>query len=211
MIAATSMASLALIGCTTTESKGDLEGIGRITEFADSSRQFTPEMMWKMGRIGGFQLSADALKAVYGVTYYSVEKNKSRSVIYSTAPLSEEEPVLLTSETSSEYSPSFIPGTDKVAYLAADQNEVMQLWMMNVDGSSRKQISFEASDVNDYLFSPCGKKVILVKTINKVFNRMMQICQKLQVLWQTTSCINIGIITQNLHLIHSWLILMEKE
>lgn len=166
MIAATSMASLALIGCTTTESKGDLEGIGRITEFADSSRQFTPEMMWKMGRIGGFQLSADALKAVYGVTYYSVEKNKSRSVIYSTAPLSEEEPVLLTSETSSEYSPSFIPGTDKVAYLAADQNEVMQLWMMNVDGSSRKQISFEASDVNDYLFSPCGKKVILVKTIN---------------------------------------------
>ena len=72
----------------------------------------------------------------------------------------------LTDGASSEYAPSFIPGTDKVAYLAADKDGIMQLWMKHADGSNRKQISFEATDVNDYLFSPCGKKVILVKTVN---------------------------------------------
>ena len=164
-ILTTTMLTMALAACSPSTSSVDNEGISKTTEFADSSRQFTPEVMWQMGRIGNYQLSADAEKAVFGVTYYSVEKNKSRSVIYASTPTSDATPVALTAETASEYAPSFIPGTDKVAYLAAGKEGAMQLWMMNADGSNRKQISFEASDVNDYLFSPCGKKVILVKSI----------------------------------------------
>ena len=163
-ILTTTMLTMALAACSPSTSV-ETDGISRTTEFADSSRQFTPEVMWQMGRIGGYHLSADAQKAVYGVTYYSVEKNKSRAVIYASTPSTDAEPVALTTDGSAEYAPSFIPGTDKVAYLAPDADGAMQLWMMNADGSARKQISFEATDVNDYLFSPCGKKVILVKTI----------------------------------------------
>ena len=164
MIAVTSMASMVLAGCHSADTQDGASQISRTTEFADFSRQFTPEIMWKMGRIGAYHLSADAQNAVYGVTYYSVEQNKSRSVIYASTP--DAKATVLTDASSSEYAPSFIPGTDKVAYLATDKEGMMQLWMMNADGSNRKQISFEASDVNDYLFSPCGKKVILVKTVN---------------------------------------------
>ena len=163
-ILTTTMLTMALAACSPSTSV-ETDGISRTTEFADSSRQFTPEIMWQMGRIGGYHLSADAQKAVYGVTYYTVEKNKSRAVIYASTPSTDTEPVALTADGSAEYAPSFIPGTDKVAYLAPDADGAMQLWMMNADGSARKQISFEATDVNDYLFSPCGKKVILVKTI----------------------------------------------
>lgn len=163
-ILTTTMLTMALAACSPSTSL-ETDGISRTTEFADSSRQFTPEVMWQMGRIGGYHLSADAQKAVYGVTYYSVEKNKSRAVIYASTPSTDAEPVALTADGSAEYAPSFIPGTDKVAYLAPDADGAMQLWMMNADGSARKQISFEATDVNDYLFSSCGKKVILVKTI----------------------------------------------
>ena len=163
-ILTTTMLTMALAACSPSTSV-ETDDISRTTEFADSSRQFTPEVMWKMGRIGGYHLSADAQKAVYGVTYYSVDKNKSRAVIYTSTPTTDAAPVALTADGSAEYAPSFIPGTDKVAYLAPDADGAMQLWMMNADGSARKQISFEATDVNDYLFSPCGKKVILVKTI----------------------------------------------
>ena len=163
-ILTTTMLTMALAACSPSTSV-ETDGISRTTEFADSSRQFTPEVMWQMGRIGGYHLSADAQKAVYGVTYYSVEKNKSRAVIYASTPSTDAEPVALTADGSAEHAPSFIPGTDKVAYLAPDADGAMQLWMMNADGSARKQISFEATDVNDYHFSPCGKKVILVKTI----------------------------------------------
>lgn len=163
-ILTTTMLTMALAACSPSTSL-ETDGISRTTEFADSSRQFTPEVMWQMGRIGGYHLSADAQNAVYGVTYYSVEKNKSRAVIYASTPSTDAEPVALTADGSAEYAPSFIPGTDKVAYLAPDADGAMQLWMMNADGSARNQISFEATDVNDYLFSPCGKKVILIKTI----------------------------------------------
>ena len=166
MIAVTSMTSMVLAGCHSADTHEGVSQINRTTEFSDSSRQFTPEIMWKMGRIGAYHLSADAQNAVYGVTYYSVEQNKSRSVIYASTPNAKATATVLTDTSDSEYAPSFIPGTDKVAYLAADKEGMMQLWMMNADGSDRKQISFEASDVNDYLFSPCGKKVILVKTVN---------------------------------------------
>ena len=163
-ILTTTMLTMALAACSPSTSV-ETDGISRTTEFSDSSRQFTPEVMWQMGRIGGYHLSADAQKVVYGVTYYSVEKNKSRAVIYASTPTTDAAPVMLTADGSAEYAPSFIPGTDKVAYLAPDADGAMQLWMMNADGSARKQISFEATDVNDYLFSPCGNKVILVKTI----------------------------------------------
>ena len=164
-ILTSTMLSMALAACSPSASV-ETDSIGRTTEFADSSHQFTPEVMWQMGRIGNYQLTADAQKAVYGVTYYSVEQNKSRAVIYASTPSADNAPVALTDGASSEYAPSFIPGTDKVAYLGADKDGTMQLWMMHADGSNRKQISFEATDVNDYLFSPCGKKVILVKTVN---------------------------------------------
>ena len=164
-ILTSTMLTMALAACSPSASV-ETDSIGRTTEFADSSHQFTPEVMWQMGRIGNYHLTADAQKAVYGVTYYSVEQNKSRSVIYASTPSTDNAPVALTDGASSEYAPSFIPGTDKVAYLGADKDGTMQLWMMHVDGSNRKQITFEATDVNDYLFSPCGKKVILVKTVN---------------------------------------------
>lgn len=164
-ILTSTMLTMALAACSPSASV-ETDSIGRTTEFADSSHQFTPEVMWQMGRIGNYQLTADAQKAVYGVTYYSVEQNKSRSVIYASTPSTDNAPVALTDGASSEYAPSFIPDTDKVAYLAADKDGTMQLWMMHADGSNRKQISFEATDVNDYLFSPCAKKVILVKTVN---------------------------------------------
>ena len=162
-----SIMSLSLVACAP-QQDSNVEGnqIGRVTEFTDSSQQFTPEVMWQMGRIGAYHLSADAQKAIYGVTYYSVELNKSRSVIYASIPGSDAEPTLLTTD-GSEYAPSFIPGTDKIAYIAKanDCSGTMQLWTMNTDGTDRKQISFEVNGVDDYLFSPCGTKVVLVETV----------------------------------------------
>ena len=163
-----SLMSLSLVACApSADNSKEQSIIGRTTEFASSSHQFTPEMMWKMGRIGAYHISADAEKAIYGVTYYSVEKNKSQSVVYTSTPNTDAEPQLLTTTNQSEYSPSFIPGLDKIAYLALsnDCSGTMQLWMMNDDGTGRQQISFEKNGVDDYLFSPCGKKVVLVETV----------------------------------------------
>lgn len=122
--------------------------------------RLTPETLWAMGRIGSFQQSPDGKTAVYSVSYYSVEKNKSHTVLYS-LNLFDKTSRLLTQSNGSESSAIYIKGGSKIAFLSSESGS-SQVWEMNPDGTGRKQLSFEPKDVADFLFSPDGKKVILI-------------------------------------------------
>ena len=100
-------------------------------------RTFTPEVLWAMGRIGGYEVAPDANSVVYNVSYYSVEQNKSHTVIYTINADGTGEK-LLTASKGSELAPKYIAGGRLIAYLAADANGTMQLWTMNADGTARK-------------------------------------------------------------------------
>ena len=43
---------------------------------------FTPEVMWKMGRIGSAVLSPDGNALAYTVTYYNMEENRGVTAVY---------------------------------------------------------------------------------------------------------------------------------
>lgn len=125
--------------------------------------RMTPEVLWAMGRVGGFSLSPDGRSAVYSVTYYSVEQNKSHTVLYS-LDMDTKEATLLTTDNLSESNAVYIKGGTKIAYLSARSGS-NQVWMMNPDGTGRAQLSFMDSDVADFLFSPDGTQVILVMEV----------------------------------------------
>ena len=128
------------------------------------NRQFTPEALWAMGRVGGASVSPDAKSVVYNVSYYSVEENKSHTVIYKVNSDGTGEKLLTTAKTS-ELSPKYIKNGTQVAFLGVDAEGTMQLWAMNPDGTGRIQLTKEKEDVEDFTFSPDEKKVILVKSI----------------------------------------------
>ena len=44
--------------------------------------QMTPEALWAMSRIGGYQASPDGQHIVFQMGYYSVEENKSHQVLW---------------------------------------------------------------------------------------------------------------------------------
>ena len=136
--------------------------IGKQTPEMNSDRM-TPEVLWSMGRIGSFNVSPDGNNAVYTVTYYSVEENKSHSVIYM-LNLNSKTPTLLTTSTKSEYSPVFIKNGKKIVFLSSESG-TSQLWEMNYDGSERRQLSFEADDISEFLFSPDEQHVIIIKEV----------------------------------------------
>lgn len=125
----------------------------------------TPESLWAMGRIGSFHVTPKSNKAVYSVSYYSVEKNNSKSVLYTLDLTTLKATPLTLQEHKSERSAVFLSNGEKIAFLSSASGS-SQLWQMNVDGSKREQISFETSDVIDFLFSPDEKKVILVKEVS---------------------------------------------
>ncbi len=151
--------------------------IGRQTPEV-KNRTLTPELLWAMGRVGSANVAPDAKSIAYNVSYYSVAENKSHTVIYVLNADGKEEK-LLTKATSSEVSPKFIDGGNRIAFLAQDDKKTMQLWSMLTDGTDRIQLSNEEDDVEDFMFSPDEKRVILVKNI-KYGNRTSDIHPDLQ-------------------------------
>ena len=137
--------------------------IGRQTPSV-KDRTFTPELLWAMGRIGSADASPDGKQVTYNVSYYSVPENKSHTVIYSIDADGKNER-LLTKANTSEVAPQYIQGGKRIAFLALDDEMNMQVWSMLTDGTDRRQLSFEKEDVEDFMFSPDEKKVILLKTI----------------------------------------------
>ena len=123
-----------------------------------TSNLMTPEALWAMGRIASAEASADGKQIVYQVGYYSVKANKSQQKI---AVINADGTgnTTLTTGSKSETDPTWING--KIAFLSGGQ-----LWTMNPDGSDRKQISKTSKDIEGFKFSPDGKLVILLHSID---------------------------------------------
>ena len=129
-----------------------------------SSNLMTPEALWAMGRIGAAEASADGKQIVYQIGYYSVKANKSQQKI---AIINADGTgnTTLTTGSKSETDPTWYNG--KIAFLSGGQ-----LWTMNPDGSDRKQISKTSKDIEGFKFSPDGKKVILLHSLE--FNEIIK-------------------------------------
>ena len=116
----------------------------------------TPEALWAMGRIGSYAVSPDGQKVAYQVSYYSVEENRSNTVIYlKTIDQEETEPTLLGLGSS----PTWLDD-NTIAY--SREGEV---WKMNTKGKARKQLTKTDGQVEGFLFSPDQKRVVLVKQV----------------------------------------------
>ncbi len=151
------IAAALLMTCGTIKAQDVNIGRQNITLNSDL---MTPEALWAMGRIGAYQASPDGKQVVYNVAYYSVKENKSHHVLYLMDVASKSSRKLTTS-AKNETDPSWIEGGKRIAYLFDGQ-----LWSMNADGSDRKQLTHDPVDIEGYKFSPDGKKVILLKSMD---------------------------------------------
>lgn len=127
--------------------------------------RLTPELLWSMGRIGSTVLSPDKTNILYTVTTYNISENRGYSAIYILNSETKETKKLTVNTSKSESDANFIENGRKIVFLCADDNGTSQIWMMNTDGSNRKCISSEKTDVNGYLFSPDEKNVVLIHDV----------------------------------------------
>ena len=125
-----------------------------------SSDRMTPEVLWAMGRIGSHVVSPDGKNVVYTVSYYSVEQNKSHTVIY-ICDADGNNQKLLTKDGKSELEPAFILNGKRIAFISGGQ-----LWSMNLDGSDRVQMS-EGEEIGGFKFSPDEKHVLLIREVSQ--------------------------------------------
>lgn len=128
--------TLALTAAVPQQSPAETPVIGK-NEIQLKNDRMTPEALWAMGRIGGMTTSPDGKKIAYTVTYYSVQQNKSRTLIYlMNADGSDKQ--LFTQGNASEMKPQFLADGKHLAFLSTASGKP-EVWQAALDGSDRKQ------------------------------------------------------------------------
>ena len=153
------LATIAPLTSCTKATDEDIIGRNEITLASDT---LTPEALWAMGRIGTYAVSPDGKQVAYQVTYFSVEQNRSNTLLY-VCPLCCDSAATAEAQASEclglGSSPAWL-SSDKLAFLHKGE-----VWTMNADGSARKQLTKTDGSVDDFLFSPDQKKVIIIKAV----------------------------------------------
>lgn len=157
----------ALLTMTTT---ANAEIIGKVDAKTLGTNVMTPEALWAMGRISSSAPSPDGKWVVYQVGYYSVKENKSHHVLYIISAKGGNAK-LLTLSADNETDPAWIEGGKRIAFLS-NAGGSSQIWSMNPDGTDRRKMTNDKTDIEGFKFSPDGTKVILVKSI--AYNDIIQ-------------------------------------
>lgn len=132
-------------------------------DFTPTNGLFDINALEALGRVSAPAVSPDGTKVLYGVSYESVEQNKSNLDLY-VMNIDGSEVTRITATPENEAGYTWIDGGKKIAFMNPVDGK-MQLWVMNADGSDRKAVSAVENGIQGFLFSPDEKKVVMISTI----------------------------------------------
>lgn len=157
-----------LNGCT--ESSSAPEGsegsavtfsLPSLTEAERTGGAFTPEIMWKMGRLGTPVLSPDGTQIVYPVTYYDISANHGQTRLMVQDFAGGDPQVLVDKGSSASWHPV---EAGSVTYLAVDAKGARQLFSQSLGGKVQ-QLSDIPGGIDYYWFSPDGRRLLYSQSV----------------------------------------------
>ncbi len=136
---------------------------GLFAQQSNLSNRYTPELLWKLGRVSEVQVSPDAKTILYGVSWYNLAENKGKTDLF-TLPVAGGKPVKVTHFKGSAGNGIFRPDGKKIAFLSAESGS-MQIWEANPDGSAPSRISYTNGDITGFSYSPDMKHMLYTERV----------------------------------------------
>ena len=124
---------------------------------------YTPELLWKLGRVSEATVSPDGKQILFGITYYDLEKNSGNRDLYVMSVTGGTYKQITNTEIS-ESNAVWRPDGKKIGYLASVNGEI-QIWEMNPDGSENKQMSFIKGGIDGFKYSPKQDRILFTKSV----------------------------------------------
>ena len=152
----TTTLALLLVGCSQGANLEVMEFTNNLTPEEIAAGKFTPEVMWKMGRVGGQKISPDGTLAAFTITYYNMEENKGKTDLY-LMPAEGGQVVRLMEKASS---PQWVG--DRLYYMADGQ-----VWRILPDGSDKAQVT-DVEGLESYGIAPEGNIMFYTKKVHVV-------------------------------------------
>ena len=100
--------------------------------------KFTPEVMWKMSRIGAQTLSEDGSKLIYTQTQYNMAENRGITLLWLRDMVTGQERAL-TDYNSTNTAPQWLDN-NTVAFMS-NRSGSMQAWAMDIEGKNLTQLT----------------------------------------------------------------------
>ncbi|MDR2231939.1 MAG: S9 family peptidase [Tannerella sp.] len=163
LIAATVIISGCMQNANQTEEPKALKINNALTEAEISAKLFTPEVMWKMGRVANNTISPAGDKFAYTITYYNMEENKGVTSIYIQA-FGDKELVQLTDNTGNESNLQWNADGSRLFFLSTRSGDG-QIWSISPDGIGLTQHSFIDKGIDGFGMTQDGSKVFYTQVI----------------------------------------------
>ena len=122
----------------------------------------SPEVMWKMGRVGLASLSPDASRLLYTVTWYNMQENRGVTAIY-VRDAASGEVAQLTDFSSNNSDPKWNADGSKI-YFVRPQRKFANLGNGCRRTKSRRLSKLE-KDIEGFGVNPAGDKVFYVQGV----------------------------------------------
>ena len=107
------------------------------------------------------QLSPDGGWVAYTVATADTAEDRNRSAVWMVS-WDGAHTVRLTNSKEGESTPRWSPYGRWLAFLSSREDEHTQLWLLDRQGGEGRKVTTFPSDVDDYVWSPDGKRVVLV-------------------------------------------------
>ena len=124
-----------------------------------SQEKYSPELLWKLGRITEYAVSPDGRQVVYGVKNFNLKANTGQTDIWMVS-LAGGEPKLLMQTPVSEVNIRWHPSGKKIGYLSAVGDSGLQYFEVSPEGKPVQQISHWAPGVEGFEYSPKGNYLL---------------------------------------------------
>lgn len=133
---------------------------------AQTGSTYTPELLWKLGRLGEMQVSPDKKTVAYTVTRYNLADNKGQSDIW-LVPVAGGPARQLTNTPESENTLNWLPD-GRLTYLKQNKDWGVQeqLHIISVDGSGLQQLSeFRNESTANLKYAPKGNFILYTQDV----------------------------------------------
>tara|TARA_B110000037_G_scaffold223203_1_gene303896 strand:- start:20528 stop:22570 length:2043 start_codon:yes stop_codon:yes gene_type:complete len=131
-----------------------------------SQNRMTPELLWKLKRVGNIQVSPDGKQVLFSLKTYDLEKNGGSSELF-VVPVNGGTPKQITNRPGSEFDAQWRPDGKKIGFLAQpDDGSETSIFEINPDGSGLSRLSYNgAGGINGFKYFPDSKKVAFIKDV----------------------------------------------
>ena len=153
---------LGLAGCNTAPEPIEIDNA--LTQEEKAAGRLTPEVMWKMTRIGSAEVAPDGTQVLYTTTRYSMSANRGITQIQ-LLTLADGSTKTLT-DTQSNNTAARWSADGKRIWFLSNRSGSMQVWSMNAEGDDLRQLTNVDGGVEDYGISPDEAHLHYIKAVH---------------------------------------------